>query len=34
MDLAVELHGSIESLEDALDQFTSAELLDGENEYK
>jgi ubiquitin carboxyl-terminal hydrolase 36/42 len=34
MDLVVEVHGSIESLEDALDQFTGAELLDGENEYK
>ena len=34
MGLTVEVHGSIESLEDALDQFTGPELLDGENEYK
>jgi len=34
MDLAVEIHGIVESLEDALAQFTAPELLDGENKYK
>eukprot|EP01018_Ginkgo_biloba_P000538 Gb_17492 [translate_table: standard] len=34
MDLTVEVHGNIESLEDALTQFTAPELLDGENKYK
>eukprot|EP01018_Ginkgo_biloba_P025993 Gb_09344 [translate_table: standard] len=34
MDLMVEINGNIESLEDALSQFTAPELLDGENMYK
>jgi len=34
LDLTVEIHGDIESLEDALTQFTASELLDGENKYK
>lgn len=34
LDLTVEIHGDIESLEDALAQFTASELLDGENKYK
>ncbi|GLJ38124.1 hypothetical protein SUGI_0776120 [Cryptomeria japonica] len=34
LDLTVEIHGNIESLEDALAQFTAPELLDGENKYK
>eukprot|EP01018_Ginkgo_biloba_P000495 Gb_05817 [translate_table: standard] len=34
LDLTVEMHGNIESLEDALAQFTASELLDGENKYK
>ncbi|KAG6555189.1 hypothetical protein Mapa_003228 [Marchantia paleacea] len=34
MDLAVEIHGSVETLEDALKQFTASEWLDGDNKYK
>eukprot|EP00252_Welwitschia_mirabilis_P026441 TRINITY_DN8687_c0_g2_i1.p1 TRINITY_DN8687_c0_g2~~TRINITY_DN8687_c0_g2_i1.p1 ORF type:complete len:441 (-),score=76.03 TRINITY_DN8687_c0_g2_i1:82-1404(-) len=34
MDLTVEIHGDIESLEHALAQFTAPELLDGDNKYK
>lgn len=34
LDLTVEIHGDIESLEDALAKFTASELLDGENKYK
>nr|XP_043637486.1 ubiquitin carboxyl-terminal hydrolase 17-like [Erigeron canadensis] len=34
MDLAVEIQGDIGTLEEALDKFTSTELLDGENKYK
>ncbi|CAM6117054.1 unnamed protein product [Calypogeia fissa] len=34
MDLAVEIHGCVETLEDALAQFTAPEWLDGENKYK
>lgn len=34
MDLAVEIQGNVESLEDALAQFTNHEWLDGENKYK
>lgn len=34
MDLAVEIHGFVESLEDAIAQFTAPEMLDGENKYK
>lgn len=34
MDLAVEIHGVVESLEDAIAQFTAAEMLDGDNKYK
>lgn len=34
MDLAVEIHGVVESLEDAISQFTTTEMLDGENKYK
>ncbi|KAL3677976.1 hypothetical protein R1sor_020932 [Riccia sorocarpa] len=34
MDLAVEIHGSVETLEDALAQFTAPEWLDGDNKYK
>lgn len=33
MDLTVEIGGDIETLEDALRQFTGTELLDGENKY-
>ncbi|KAH9309652.1 hypothetical protein KI387_037563, partial [Taxus chinensis] len=34
LDLTVEIHGNIESLEDALAQFTAPEMLDGANKYK
>ncbi|XP_024541160.1 ubiquitin carboxyl-terminal hydrolase 18 [Selaginella moellendorffii] len=34
MDLAVEIQGAVESLEDGLAQFTAPEWLDGENKYK
>lgn len=34
MDLAVEIQGNVGSLEDALRQFTTPEILDGENKYK
>ncbi|KAG0616996.1 hypothetical protein M758_5G157300 [Ceratodon purpureus] len=34
MDLAVEIHGVVESLEDAIAQFTTTEMLDGDNKYK
>lgn len=34
MDLAVEIQGNVETLEDALAQFTTPEWLDGENKYK
>lgn len=34
MDLAVEIQGCVESLEDALTQFTAPEWLDGENKYQ
>jgi ubiquitin carboxyl-terminal hydrolase 36/42 len=34
MDLTLEINGWVESLEDALTQFTSPEDLDGENMYK
>jgi ubiquitin carboxyl-terminal hydrolase 36/42 len=34
MDLAVEIQGNVKSLEDALGQFTSTELLDGVNKYE
>lgn len=34
MDLAVEIQGNVETLEDALSQFTAPEWLDGENKYK
>ncbi|GAY65379.1 hypothetical protein CUMW_240620 [Citrus unshiu] len=34
MDLTLEIYGWVESLEDALTQFTSPEDLDGENMYK
>eukprot|EP01018_Ginkgo_biloba_P007129 Gb_38396 [translate_table: standard] len=34
MDLTVEIHGDVESLEDALKQFTVLEWLDGDNKYK
>lgn len=34
MDLAVEIHGVVESLEDAIAQFTTIEILDGDNKYK
>ncbi|XVF17344.1 hypothetical protein REPUB_Repub10bG0112700 [Reevesia pubescens] len=33
MDLTVEIDGDIESLEEALEQFTATEFLDGENKY-
>ncbi|KAH9293897.1 hypothetical protein KI387_040898, partial [Taxus chinensis] len=33
LDLNVEIHGDVASLEDALDQFTGHEWLDGENKY-
>lgn len=33
MDLTVEIDGDIESLEEALLQFTGREILDGENKY-
>lgn len=34
MDLTLEIFGWVESLEDALTQFTTAEDLDGENMYR
>lgn len=34
LDLAVEVNGSIQSLEEGLEQFTSPEWLDGDNKYK
>lgn len=34
MDLTLEIYGWVESLEDALTQFTSPENLDGENMYR
>lgn len=34
MDLTLEIFGWVESLEDALTQFTSVEALDGDNMYK
>lgn len=34
MDLNVEIQGDVASLEDALEQFTALEWLDGENRYK
>ncbi|KAL9255243.1 Ubiquitin carboxyl-terminal hydrolase 16-like protein [Drosera capensis] len=34
MDLSVEIDGDIETLEEALTQFTSTEYLDGENKYQ
>ena len=34
MDLTLEIHGWVESLEDALTQFTASEELDGENMYR
>uniref|UniRef100_A0A1D1YT64 ubiquitinyl hydrolase 1 n=1 Tax=Anthurium amnicola TaxID=1678845 RepID=A0A1D1YT64_9ARAE len=34
MDLTLEIHGWVESLEDALTQFTAPEDLDGENMYR
>lgn len=34
MDLTLEIFGSVESLEDALTQFTNPEDLDGENMYR
>jgi ubiquitin carboxyl-terminal hydrolase 36/42 len=34
MDLAVEIQGNVKSLENALGQFTSTELLDGVNKYE
>lgn len=34
MDLTLEILGWVESLEDALTQFTTAEDLDGENMYR
>lgn len=33
MDLTVEIDGDIETLEEALAQFTADEVLDGENKY-
>lgn len=34
MDLTLEIFGWVESLEDALTQFTSSEDLDGDNMYR
>lgn len=34
MDLTVEMHGDIETLEEALERFTATEILDGENRYE
>ncbi|KAG0497616.1 hypothetical protein HPP92_002307 [Vanilla planifolia] len=34
MDLSVEIHGDIGSLEEALARFTATEILEGENKYK
>ncbi|KAL5225059.1 hypothetical protein ABZP36_011698 [Zizania latifolia] len=34
MDLTVEIHGDVDSLEECLDQFTAVEWLDGDNKYK
>lgn len=33
MDLSVEIHGDIRTLEEALARFTATEILDGENKY-
>ncbi|PIA46469.1 hypothetical protein AQUCO_01500187v1 [Aquilegia coerulea] len=34
MDLTIEIHGNIRTLEGALRQFTATEILDGENKYE
>ena len=34
MDLAVEIHGNVDTLEDALARFTASEWLDGDNKYR
>ncbi|KAF8377353.1 hypothetical protein HHK36_030730 [Tetracentron sinense] len=34
LDLTVEIQGHIETLEEALEQFTATEILDGENKYQ
>ncbi|KAF9620726.1 hypothetical protein IFM89_014247 [Coptis chinensis] len=34
MDLTVEIHGDIGTLEQALEQFTATEILDGDNKYE
>lgn len=34
LDLTVEIDGDINSLEEALERFTSTEVLDGENRYQ
>lgn len=34
MDLTIEIEGSVQSLEEALERFTVYETLDGENKYK
>ncbi|XP_074276555.1 ubiquitin carboxyl-terminal hydrolase 18-like [Silene latifolia] len=34
LDLTVEIHGEVTSLQECLDQFTEAELLHGENKYQ
>lgn len=33
MDLTVEIHGDIGTLEEALERFTATEILDGDNKY-
>lgn len=33
MDLTVEIHGDIGTLEEALHRFTATEILDGDNKY-
>jgi hypothetical protein len=34
MDLTVEIHGNVDTIEDALARFTASEWLDGDNKYR
>lgn len=34
MDLTIDIHGDIGTLEEALARFTASEVLDGDNKYK
>lgn len=34
LDLTVEISGDIETIEEALEQYTSTEILDGDNRYQ